>query len=237
MIIEKKVLAITLARGGSKRVPKKNITLINNKPLLQYTTDEVKKSKYIDKLILSSDSDRYFRIAKKYGLKNFIKRPKNLSSSKTTSIDSLIYVLRQLKLKGFNYDYCLLLEPTSPLRVVEDIDSSIQKLLKKNKAEALVSLSKVGNVHPQFMYEIKKNNFISRFSKKMKKVTMHSLSKKLYFLDGSIYISKVSSIFSRKSFYHEKTLSYILPKWKSYEVDDLLDFKIIEMIMKSKIHD
>ena len=119
--------------------------------------------------------------------------------------------------------------------MVDDIDRSIKKIVSSNKAEALVSLSKVGNVHPQFMYEIQNDNFIKRFAKKLKKVTLHSESKKLFFLDGSIYISKIKSLYKRKSFYHEKTMSFILPKWKSYEIDDFIDFKIIEMIMKLKI--
>jgi len=235
MFKKKKIIAVILARSGSKRVKDKNIKLLNKKPLIYWTIKEAKKSKLIDRLVLSSDSLKYFEVAKKCGLKDFVKRPKRLSESNTTSIDSLIFTLNQIISTAENYDYCLLLEPTSPLRVVDDIDRSIKKIVSSNKAEALVSLSKVGNVHPQFMYEIQNDNFIKRFAKKLKKVTLHSESKKLFFLDGSIYISKIKSLYKRKSFYHEKTMSFILPKWKSYEIDDFIDFKIIEMIMKLKI--
>ena len=235
MFKKKKIIAVILARSGSKRVKDKNIKILNKKPLIYWTIKEAKKSKLIDRLVLGSDSLKYFEVAKKCGLKDFVKRPKRLSQSNTTSIDSLIFTLNQIISTAENYDYCLLLEPTSPLRVVDDIDRSIKKIVSSNKAEALVSLSKVGNVHPQFMYEIQNDNFIKRFAKKLKKVTLHSESKKLFFLDGSIYISKIKSLYKRKSFYHEKTLPFILPKWKSYEIDDFIDFKIIEMIMKLKI--
>lgn len=234
MYNNKKIIAVILARSGSKRLKNKNIRKINNKPLIYWTIKEAKKSNLIDKLVISTDSIKYINLSKKYGVKNFVKRPKSLSTSKTTSIESLNFVLKKLIKEGDNYDYCLLLEPTSPLRQVKDIDLSIKKLVKNNKAEALVSMVKVGNIHPQFMYEIKKNNFVKRFSNKLKKITLHSEAKKLYFLDGSIYISKIKSLFSRKSFYHERTLPLVLPKWKSYEVDDFLDFKICEMIMKLK---
>ena len=234
MFNKKKIIAIILARSGSKRLKNKNIKLINNKPLIYWTIKEAQKSKLIDKLVVSTDSANYINLSKKYGVKNFVKRPKNLSSSRSTSIESLNFVLKKIINDGETFDYCLLLEPTSPLREVKDINLGIKKLIKNTKAEALVSVSKVGNIHPQFMYEIKKNSFIRRFSNKLKKITLHSHAKELYFLDGSIYISKIKSLFKRKSFYHEKTLSLVLPKWKSYEVDDFLDFKICEMIMKFK---
>ena len=234
MFNKQKIIAIILARSGSKRLKNKNIKLINNKPLIYWTIKEAQKSKLIDKLVVSTDSANYINLSKKYGVKNFVKRPKNLSSSTSTSIESLNFVLNKIINDGETFDYCLLLEPTSPLREVKDINLGIKKLIKNTKAEALVSMSKVGNIHPQFMYEVKKNSFIRRFSNKLKKITLHSDAKELYFLDGSIYISKIKSLFKRKSFYHEKTLSLILPKWKSYEVDDFLDFKICEMIMKLK---
>ena len=234
MYKKKTIVAVILARSGSKRLKDKNITIINKKPLIYWTINEAKKSKFIDSLVVSSDSQKYINLSKKFGVKNFIKRPKSLSSSKSKSIDSLNFVLRQLISKGFDFDYCLLLEPTSPLREFKDIDLAIKKIIKNKKAEALVSLSKVGTVHPQFMFEIKKDHFLKRFNKKLKKITFHSDAKKLFFLDGSIYISKTKSLFKRKSFYHEKTLSFEIPKWKSYEIDDFLDLKICEMIMQNK---
>ena len=234
MFRKKKIVAVILARSGSKRLKDKNIKILNKKPLIYWTIKEAKKSRFIDSLVVSTDSQKYINISKKYGVKNFVKRPKFLSSSNSTSIESLNFVLRELISKGLNFDYCLLLEPTSPLRETKDIDLAIEKIIKNEKAEALVSLSKVETIHPQFMFRIKKNNFLKRFNEKLKKITLHSEAQQLFFLDGSIYISKIKSLFKRKSFYHEKTLSYVVPRWKAYEVDNYLDFKICEMIMNLK---
>ncbi|MEH2097772.1 acylneuraminate cytidylyltransferase family protein, partial [Nostoc sp.] len=121
MIHGKKVLAIIPARGGSKAVPRKNIREIGGKPLIAWTIEEAKKSQYIDRLILSSEDDEIISIAQKWGCEIAFKRPVELAQDDTPGIAPVLHALNQLPI----YDYVVLLQPTSPLRQVIDIDGCI----------------------------------------------------------------------------------------------------------------
>ncbi len=113
MIAGKTVLAIIPARGGSKGVPRKNIRLLAGKPLIVWTIDEAKKSKYIDRFILSSEDDEIIKIAREYGCEVPFKRPIELAQDDTPGIEPVIHAINTLEDK---YDYVVLLQPTSPLR-------------------------------------------------------------------------------------------------------------------------
>jgi CMP-N,N'-diacetyllegionaminic acid synthase len=115
----KTILAIVPARGGSKGVPRKNIRLLAGKPLIAWTIDEAKKSRYIDRLILSSEDDEIIEVAREFGCEIPFKRPDELAQDDTPGIESVIHAINTLEEK---YDFVVLLQPTSPLRTVEDID-------------------------------------------------------------------------------------------------------------------
>ena len=130
----KTFLTIIPARGGSKRLPRKNVLDLCGKPLIAYSIEAALKSKYIDKLIVSSDDDEILEISKKYGA-NIIKRPPELGTDTTTTFDTIKHVVDNLDI----YDYVILLQATSPLRNQIHIDESIQ-LLELKKADAIVSV-------------------------------------------------------------------------------------------------
>lgn len=128
MINGKKVLAIIPARGGSKGIPKKNIKPLNGKPLIAWTIEEAKKSVYIDKLIVSTDCEEILEVAKEFGAEVPFKRPAELAQDDTPSVELILHAIDYLS----GYDYITLLQPTSPLRVVKDIDQCISKTIKGN---------------------------------------------------------------------------------------------------------
>ena len=126
-------MAVTLARGGSKKIKNKNIILLNNKPLIYYTIKEAKKSKLIDDYIVSTDSKKILKVCKKYNVSAPFKRPKILSKDKSKSVDALIHALKFMeRLKGFKYDYIIELMCTNPLKNSTDIDNIITTMIKKN---------------------------------------------------------------------------------------------------------
>ena len=146
MISGKSILAIIPARGGSKGIPRKNIKLLAGKPLIAWTIDEAKKSIYIDRLILSSEDEEIIRIAKEWGCEAPFIRPAELAEDNTPGIDVVIHAIDALKEK---YDYLVLLQPTSPLRKVEDIDRCIETCIDRN-VPACISVSETMN-HPYWM--------------------------------------------------------------------------------------
>jgi CMP-N,N'-diacetyllegionaminic acid synthase len=155
MINEKEVLVIIPARGGSKGVKRKNIRLVNGKPLIYYAISESKKSKYIDRIIVSTDNLEIKQISKSFGAE-VIDRPKSISRSKSTIIDMIKHTLKTLKKDGYNPDIILLIPPTSPLRTVDIIDKSIETLLN-NHCDTVLTVNKVVEP-PQWMCKIRKDN-------------------------------------------------------------------------------
>jgi CMP-N,N'-diacetyllegionaminic acid synthase len=139
MYKNKKFLAIIPARGGSKGIPNKNIMAICGKPLIAYTIEAGKKSKYIDEVVVSTDSDDIKEIAQKYGAKVPFLRPDELSNDSAKSIDLVLHAIDFYKSNNISYDYVILLQPTSPLRTFMHIDEAVEKLIKYDKT-SLVSV-------------------------------------------------------------------------------------------------
>ena len=143
MIKKKRILAIIPARAGSKGLPNKNIIDLVGKPLIAWTIQESLKSKYITDTIVSSDSDTILKIATQYGAE-IIKRPKRLATDKANSESIIKHSLNFLKQNKKEFDYIILLQPTSPLRKVSDIDKAFKRLFK-TQANSLISVSRIDN--------------------------------------------------------------------------------------------
>lgn len=233
MINESKVIGVVTARGGSKGLPGKNIRPINGKPLIYWTISEAICSKYIDRLIVSTDDREIADISINCGAQVPFIRPDELACDNAKSIDVVLHAIDFFEKNNENYDIFVLLEPTAPLRTSNDIDLAIEKLVGTKDAESVVALCKVENCHPDFLVQIN-NGFINRENQtSIASVRRQDLST-LYFFTGNYYISFVSSLKIRKSFYHDKTIANVLPKWKSFEIDDICDFKIVETLLRER---
>lgn len=237
MINGKSVLAIIPARGGSKGLLRKNIRPLLDKPLIAWTIEEAKKSKYIDTLIVSTDDEEIAEVSKIYNADVPFLRPADLAADSSATIDVLIHALDWFRKRGNRFDYLVLLEPTSPLREAKDIDICIEKLLAHKSAISIVSVALIEQGHPEYNVIIDDKTGLV---KKIGGATNFNILRRqdlsnIYFFDGTIYISEVEGLFLKKTFYHELTMSYIVPKWKSYEVDDFVDLLCIEAIMKANL--
>jgi len=225
MYKNKTFLAIIPARGGSKRLPNKNILELKGKPLIAWSIEAAKKSKYIDNIVVSSDSDKILDIAKKYSVIT-IKRPDSLATDTASSIDVIKHVVENIKEK---YDYIVLLQPTSPLRNEEHIDEAIEELIKKN-ADAIVSVCEIdhpvewSNVLPE---NLSMENFISKENLKRSQ----DLPKR-YRINGAIYICKTDKFLEEKTLLLEKNIfAYVMDKKYSVDIDDEFDFKLAEVLL------
>ncbi len=233
MIEKKKLICIIPARKGSKGLKNKNIRRLNNIPLIAWSILLAKKCNEIDDIIVSTDSVKISKIAKKYGAKVPFIRPKKLATDKASSFNVIKHTINFFKKKNIFYDYVLLLEPTSPLRDLKDVNFCIKKVLSK-KIETLVSITKSINQHPSFLYSLNKKSFLKPYfenSKKKLYIRRQDLEP-LYYLEGSVYMSKVSTLLSKKTFYHKKTQGFRVEKWKSLEIDDINDFYLAEFYAK-----
>lgn len=226
MINGKKIIAIVPAREGSKGLAKKNIIEFLGKPLLVWSIEAALKSKYIDRIIVSTDSTEIAGLGKKFGADIPFIRPSYLSEDTSTSVDVIYHAIEFMSEKlGENFDLVVLLEPTSPLRTSQDVDLALEKLIGSFDARSLVSVGESESQHYSLQFNITENEFVSVEPKGEKFVhTRRQDFAKSYFLDGSIYLSYIHTLFEVESFVHGKTLTLSLPKWKNIEIDDEYDY-------------
>ena len=231
MIKNKKILAIIPARGGSKGVKDKNIRLINKKPAIYWPFISAKKTKLIDEIIISSDSPKILKIAKKLKIKVPFIRPKKYATDNSSSYLVVKHAIKFYEKQKISFDYIILLEPSSPLTDSKDIKRALKKLIMNSKKyDSLVSVAFSSKYHPQYFFK-KNKNYILPIKKGINNLARQKLEK-LYFIDGSLYVSKIKPYFKNKGFIGKKTTFLEMPKSKSFEIDDLLDYKIINFLSK-----
>ena len=185
----KKILAIIPARAGSKGIKDKNIIDLNGKPLIAYSIEAGLKSKYIDKVVVTTDGEEIAREAIKYGAEVPFLRPEYLSSDNAKTIDAVIHCIEEMEKLGEKYDYVVLLQPTQPLRQSWHIDEAIELILEKNE-EALVSVSKVKD-HPILMRTIDSNGYAINLLEGSSTKRRQEFPD-FYKVNGAIYINKIN---------------------------------------------
>ena len=229
MYTNKTFLAIIPARGGSKRLPRKNILDLCGKPLIAYTIEAALKSKYIDKVIVSSDDEEILNISKKIGA-DIIKRPIDLANDTATTFDAIKHTIENVE----KYDYIVLLQPTSPLRNEKHIDEAME-LLEKKKADAIVSVCEMEH-SPLWSNTLPKDGNMNNFLKDEILNKRSQDLEKYYRLNGAIYICKTDKLLENKSFFlKDNIFAYIMDREYSIDIDEEIDFKIAEVLMKNKI--
>lgn len=228
------ILFLITARGGSKGLPGKNIRTFCRKPLICWTIETALKSKFGGKVIVSTDSDEIATIALNAGAEVPFLRPAKLAKDSSSSVDVVLHAISWFEKQKQIFDLVVLLEPTSPLRDEADIDLAIEVLLRNKKAQSMVGVARAETAHPAFMATMK-NKFLIPFQKNSFSSKRRQEISDVYFFEGSLYISRIDALKKKKKFYHDKTLGHVMPKWKSYEIDDLTDFILVEKLMEEKL--
>ena len=229
MLNNKKFLAIIPARGGSKRLPRKNILKFCGKPLIAWSIEAGQKSKHVDKVIVSSEDDEILDIAKNFKA-DILRRPNYLASDTSTTFDVIKHVIDNSE----EFDYIVLLQPTSPLRNEKHIDMAIN-LLEEKSADAVISVSETDH-NPLWSNTLDDSLCMKNF---MKDEVLNKRSQdlaKYYRLNGGIFICEISKLLMQKSFFlKENIYAYKMNRQSSIDVDDEVDFKIAETFMMAKL--
>ncbi len=224
--MQDKVLAIITARGGSKRLPQKNIRLLGDAPLISWTIRAAQHSKHIDRLILSTDDPEAIQIAKKEGCDVPFVRPDALSGDHATSYDVVLHALQSLEEK---YDWVVLLQPTSPFRTTEDIDRAIEFALSKNK-DSVISVCESEKSHLMLFMRDEEGRLASPCGISIKDLN-HTRSQDMpipYEINGALYVVKTPWFIKNKCFFDDETLTYVMPRERSVNIDTEHDWKIAE---------
>lgn len=234
MIDGKKVLALIPARGGSKGIPRKNIKILAGKPLIAWTIEEAKKSKYIDRLILSSEDQEIIQVAKEFGCEVPFIRPAQLAKDETPSIDVIINAVEWIEInQNQKFDILILLQPTSPLRNSNQIDAAIDDFVSDPRNKCLVSVKEVAE-SPFWMKIIDDDNFLRNFILPKNNYKRRQDLPNIYILNGAIYIMRTADFMNYKSFDVDNTIPFIMDKKTSIDIDSEEDFVFAEMLLNLK---
>lgn len=226
MIDNKRVIAIIPARAGSKSVPNKNIKLLGGKPLIAWPIDIAKKSKYIDRIIVSTDGDEIGKIAKNYNVEIY-PRPKELSGDTSLLIDTLRHLIEELKSEGESAQYMVILEPTCPFRSVKDVDDVIEKLLNHDS----VATFKNAELNPHRAWKIE-GHTVSPFIDSANPWLPRQHLPKAYQLNGAVYgidIHKLPK--NNSSLLFGNIDAVIMPPERSVDLDYEIDFINAEQLI------
>lgn len=227
-----KILGLIPARGGSKRLPRKNIEPFLGRPLVAWTIEQAKKSKLLDRVVVTTEDEKIAAISRKEGAEVPFLRPKELARDESPTIDAVLHALDWFEERGENFDIVALLEPTSPLRKDDDIDRAIRLFLDSLQwADSLVS---IGDVHLENPYIMKKIEAcdVKPFIDVDK---IKERPERICFPYGVIYMSKSESLRESRTFYQKMTIPYPIERWQNYEIDDVYDRVCIEAVFRHKL--
>lgn len=229
MINNKKIIAIIPARGGSKRLPRKNILPLAGKPLISWTIEAALASKYIDKVIVSTDDIEIQEVAQKAGADVPELRPENLSTDTATTQDVIFYTLDKF---SNDEDIVVILQPTSPLRNHTHIDDALEFFEKKG-AFSVVSVTPCEH-SPLWCNTLPINKSMANFLTKEAMNRSQDLEQ-YYRINGAIYIFNMAKLAKYNEIcYTPESFSYIMENKYSIDIDNYLDLKIAETIAQDK---
>ena len=227
MIDQRTVLGIIPARGGSKRIPRKNLQVVFGRPLIAWTVEEARKSEYIDRLILSSEDPEIIMIARELGCEVPFVRPDELARDETAGTEPILHALEQLAY----YEYVVDLQPTSPLRIIDDIDGCIRKCHEMH-SPACVSLTKCRE-NPRLIFRMLPDKKLIPL---LPDAWSHMPSEQFpefYKLNGAVYVASTRWLQTSRSFISEGTVGYEMPQERSLDIDTEDDLKqFIAHLMK-----
>lgn len=226
MIHKKKILAIIPARGGSKGIPRKNILELGGLPLIAWTIRAAQNSRYIDKVILSSDDIEISHIARQFNCEVPFIRPAELSGDKATTALVVLHALAEV---GDSFDIIILLQPTSPFRTAQHIDEAIEQYVNGDLS-SLVSVSAL-NKSPEWLFSLKSTNKLAPLFRDFQAVTRRQDSSKAYYLNGAIYIFNKTKFTANPCFIDDKTQAYIMDDFSSIDIDTVKDFNYAQYIL------
>jgi CMP-N,N'-diacetyllegionaminic acid synthase len=230
-VSERNILSIIPARGGSRGISRKNVGLLCGKPLIAYTIEAALSSKLIDRVVVSTEDEQIAEVSKEYGAE-VIRRPSELAQDDTPSLPVYQHAIRYLeKTEDYHPEIIVILQPTSPLRIVEDIDRAIEGFLEA-KYDSIVSLCEVEHP-PQWMYTLAGNR-LKPLIKEGQKVTRRQDAPKVYRLNGAVYVTSRDIIVKENHVLGRDTRAHIMPIERSIDIDTELDFKLAELLMRER---
>ena len=230
MRIDQKIIGVIPARGGSKGVPRKNIRELGGKPLLAWTIEAGLACPLLTDLVVSTDDSEIQKIALKYGAQAPFLRPAELATDTALAVPTIQHSVREMeKRKNCLYDIVIMLQPTTPFRLADDITQALENM-DKIGAEGVISVVKVNNAHPLKMKRYEHGLLLDYSFWPVENPPRQSLPE-VFIVNGAIYATKRDVFMNKNSFKGSKCAGYIMPDIRSVNIDGEIDFLLAELLV------
>lgn len=233
-----KILYVVTARGGSKGVPRKNIKLLGEIPLVAYKIIAARKCHYDSRIIVSTDDEEIAEVSRKYGAEVPFLRPAELATDSADSADVVMHTMNWVdENDDEKYDYVCLMEPSSPFASYKDFDEAIKLMIEKD-ADTLLGMKEI-EVNTVFIHSLDEKGGLSKFYHAIKDLPSirRQDQKKEYTMNGCMYIAKWDYFMKYKMFHSENSVPYIMPEETSVEIDTPLNYELACKIIESGLVD
>ncbi len=227
MIYNKKVLCIIPARGGSKGIPRKNIIEIDGKPLVAYSIECAKESRYIDSVVVSTDDEEIAAVSKAWGAEVPFLRPKELAHDTSKTIEAVLFTVDELQKRTCIFDILVLLQPTQPLRTAVQVDEAIRLFMEKQ--EDVVSLSAVSE-HPILMRKLDETTQNVKPLLSQNSTVRRQDMETFFIVNGAIYVNGIHNL-SKDTSFNDNPIGYVMNESVTVDIDDELDLMWARFLM------
>ena len=221
------VLALINARGGSKGVPRKNIRPLLGKPLIGWSIEAGLAAKSVTRLVVSTDDEEIAGVAREFGASVPFMRPRELAADTSLQIDAIRHAVGFMENAGLFHDIILVLQPTTPLRLPGDIDESLT-LLEKSGADSVISVCDVGGRHPVTCYRSGDGGFLRPLFESDWRGVLRQKFGQVLWRNGAIYAMRRDVVMEQGSLYGASTVGYVMPEERSFNIDSLFDWDLLE---------
>lgn len=226
-----KILGLIPARGGSKGIPRKNIAPLAGKPLLAWTVETAGASGVLDRLVVSTDDPEIAEMARRLGAETPFIRPAELARDDTPGVEPALHAVSWLRGKeDYQADLVLLLQPTSPLRSVDDIRGIVESA-RREGVDAAVSVT-AAKKHPFWMRGMADDGRLIPFMEADREYVARQQLPPLYAVNGALYLIRTEVFLAEKTFFTDRTYAYIMPEERSLDIDSLWDLHLAELILR-----
>lgn len=227
------VVGIITARGGSKSVPRKNVTIVGGKPLVAWTIEAALGSHSLSRVIVSTDDEEIAEVSRQWGAEVPFMRPSVLAQDHSSHVSVVVHAVQWLESQGNSQpDYIMVLQPTSPFRSVKDIDVAINLALEKD-ADAVVSVCPTRD-HPYLSKKITPDGKLLDFVTPPEGYLRRQVLPSVYSLNGAVYLVRPKALLKHHSWFTNRTYAYVMPHERSLDIDSSWDLYVADLILKNK---
>jgi CMP-N,N'-diacetyllegionaminic acid synthase len=226
------VLALIPARGGSKSVPGKNLRPLGGKPLIAWTIEAARACPGLDRVVVTTDSPEIAAVARDYGAETPFLRPAEFARDDSSGDDPIFHALQWFEEhEGYQPEFVLALQPTSPFRTADDIAAALQ-LARERNADGITSVTPARQ-HPHWMKRILEDGRLVDYVERDRACQARQELPSVFALNGAIFLIRRTVLLNDRTWYPERTYAYVMPPERSLDIDTPWDFRLAELLAEA----